>query len=351
MSEKLKIIVLKGIPASGKSTWAKDILAKYPGKYKRINKDDLRAMLDDSKWTKDNEKFVLEMRDYLIQKSLEDGYNVILDDTNLAEKHLNKMKEIAKKWNENRKGIHDDTSTNCESVVYCNGRGVIIDFNGIDTSHQKCPGCPKCKPEVEVEEKFFDISLADAIERDKKRIVGHVGEKVIRSMYNQFIAPTKKPVKLEQDSSLPHCIICDVDGTIAEKGDRDIYDTTKVMLDTPNEPIIELVKQLKDKYRIIFFSGRKETARKDTVTWINKYVFGWNKVVEVSQTDQLPSFDLFMRKDDDNRKDSIVKKELFDAHIRNKMFVEFWIDDRRQVYEMVRNEIGLTCLAVSDGDF
>lgn len=38
--------MLKGLPASGKSTYAKELVLKSPGKYKRINKDDLRAMVD-----------------------------------------------------------------------------------------------------------------------------------------------------------------------------------------------------------------------------------------------------------------------------------------------------------------
>lgn len=40
-----RVIILKGLPGSGKSTWAKEQLEKYPGRYKRICKDDLRAML------------------------------------------------------------------------------------------------------------------------------------------------------------------------------------------------------------------------------------------------------------------------------------------------------------------
>ncbi len=82
-----KVIILKGLPASGKSTWAKQRLAAEPGAYKRINKDELRAMLDDSHWSKGNERFVLRLRDHLIVAALEDGKHVIVDDTNLHPKH------------------------------------------------------------------------------------------------------------------------------------------------------------------------------------------------------------------------------------------------------------------------
>jgi len=45
----LTVTILKGLPGSGKTTWAKEQIAKSPGNYKRINKDDLREMLDNSR--------------------------------------------------------------------------------------------------------------------------------------------------------------------------------------------------------------------------------------------------------------------------------------------------------------
>ena len=53
-----KVLVLKGIPASGKSTYAKQLVKDNPGMYKRINRDDLRHMLDGYKMTNANEKFI-----------------------------------------------------------------------------------------------------------------------------------------------------------------------------------------------------------------------------------------------------------------------------------------------------
>jgi predicted kinase len=292
-----KIILCKGLPASGKSTWSRELIDKEPEKWKRTNKDDLRLMLDNNKWSKKNEQCVLKVRDLLIKQFMEDGYNILIDDTNLDSKHEKRMRELIEEHN---------TTFGHETKQY------------------------------ELEVKFFDISLSEAIDRDNKRTVGHVGQKVIRGFYNKYIAPLKRVKKLEQDPSLPHCIICDIDGTIAEKGDRDIYDTTKVLLDTPREDIINIVRS--KTCDVIFFSGRKEAARQDTEKWIDKYVFN-------------RTFRLFMRKDDDNRKDSIVKKELFDTHIRGKYFVEFWLDDRQTVVNMIRNELGLTCLQVAEGDF
>lgn len=58
-----RIIVTRGLPAAGKSTWSRTKLAEEPGVYKIIEKDALRLLLDGGVWSKANEKFVLKMRD------------------------------------------------------------------------------------------------------------------------------------------------------------------------------------------------------------------------------------------------------------------------------------------------
>ena len=90
----IKVFLIKGLPASGKSTWAKKLITENPNSYKRINKDDLRAMLDDSKHSNDSEKFILQVRDSLILMAIEKGKHVIVDDTNLAPKHEARIRDL-----------------------------------------------------------------------------------------------------------------------------------------------------------------------------------------------------------------------------------------------------------------
>ena len=92
----MRITLTRGLPASGKSTWAKKQLAR--GNIVRINKDDLRSMLNNGKWSKINEQIVLKIRDEATIAALNKGYNVIIDDTNLHEKHFQRMLEIAKDY-------------------------------------------------------------------------------------------------------------------------------------------------------------------------------------------------------------------------------------------------------------
>jgi predicted kinase len=291
------VYILKGLPASGKSTFARELLRKHPGAYKRINRDDLRAMLDDSHHNKDNERFALEVRDMLILVALRNGKHVIVDDTNLNPRHEPHIRGLVQ--------------------TYCRETG----------------------EEVSVRVKFFEVGLEEAIARDMKR-PRPVGERVIRQIYEKYLAPPVVP--LQQDETLPKAILVDIDGTIAQMGKRSPFDWEKVHLDTPKWHVIGLVKGLRlAGYRIIFMSGRDEVCYPITWQWIADH-FGWQEPED---------FLLFMRTHQDQRKDSIIKRELFDGHVRGKFFVEAVIDDRNQVVDMWRRELGLTCLQVDYGDF
>jgi len=131
-------------------------------------------------------------------------------------------------------------------------------------------------------------------------------------------------------------IICDIDGTIALKGERNPFDWDRVDEDTVNEPIANLVRIIrKSGLQIVLVSGRKEQCRAKTLTWI------WEN--------DIPATELFMRKDNDNRSDVILKKELYEQ-VRKRFYIHFVLDDRKQVVDMWR-KLGLTVLAVAEGDF
>jgi predicted kinase len=83
-----------GLPASGKTNWATE-KAWLTGAI-RLNKDDIRNMFSRN-WTKGGESVVLAGRDSMIESALTQGKNVIVDDTNLAPKHEDAFRALAKK--------------------------------------------------------------------------------------------------------------------------------------------------------------------------------------------------------------------------------------------------------------
>ncbi|MCT4663866.1 MAG: AAA family ATPase [Flavobacteriales bacterium] len=291
-----KIILLKGLPASGKSTYAKALVKNNPGMYKRINRDELRDMLDSGKFSKGNEQFVKKTRDFLIKMALQDGKHVIVDDTNLHSSNEEKMRAIAKEFKE-------------------------------ETGHQ-----------VRVEIKTFDTSVEVCIKRDLLR-ENPVGQAVIRKMERQMNSKEKKYPKYSvQNPELPKAIICDLDGTLALMHDRGPFEGNKCLSDLPNTPIVNLVKNYhKMGFKILLLSGRDGQFENETKKWLEQY--------------KIPYDQLWMRAKKDMRKDAIIKKELFKQNIQDQYFVEFILDDRNQVVDLWRNELNLPCLQVYYGDF
>ena len=76
----MKVIITKGIPASGKSTWAKEKVKNGQGKWKHINKDALRLMIDFEQYSELRESFINTIYYVLLDTILANGYNVIMDD-------------------------------------------------------------------------------------------------------------------------------------------------------------------------------------------------------------------------------------------------------------------------------
>lgn len=86
------LIICSGLPASGKTTWAKEWVAVDPAHRARVNKDDLRAMIHDGVYLgADTEERINLARDTLIHALLLARVAVVCDDTNLKAdliKHL-----------------------------------------------------------------------------------------------------------------------------------------------------------------------------------------------------------------------------------------------------------------------
>lgn len=284
------LIATRGLPGSGKSTWA-ERTAKHTPYLTIVNKDNIRKKLVATGWTwsKEREKDVIAERDRLIVEALSNGISVISSDTNFGN-HIKRLQDIAF-----RKGAT---------------------FSVKDFTH---------------------VPLETCIERDSKRTEGKVGEEVIRTMYNKYIKPqdaepyTPKP-------GTPPAIICDLDGTLAIfKGLRGPYDYAKCAKDRINPPILSIIRLFSEQnYAIVYCSGREDSARFPTEDFL--------------ATNGCPKGPLFMRASGDHRKDYIVKQELFDQHIRDNYNVKFVLDDRDQVVQMWRR-LGLTCLQVADGAF
>lgn len=89
-----KIILCKGLPGSGKTTWAKQFCIDNPD-HVRINKDDIRLLLGSPKYSKNVEDIVLDFERKLGLAILFLGKSLIVDDTNFSKIHSKYWRKIA----------------------------------------------------------------------------------------------------------------------------------------------------------------------------------------------------------------------------------------------------------------
>ena len=139
-------------------------------------------------------------------------------------------------------------------------------------------------------------------------------------------------------SAKPSAVVVDIDGTLAIITDRNPYSHHGVLKDKPNAPVIEVARALASAgHTLVIVSGRSELAREDTERWLARHL-------------GVPFEGPYMRAADDDRKDAVIKKEIYTKQIKPTYDVLCVLDDRDQVVHMWR-AMGLTCLQVAPGAF
>jgi len=112
-----EFIVTIGLPASGKSTLAKQLVRDSDGTMKRVNRDDLRAMLDcGTPWHSGKEVWVKAFQRHMIERLLSNGFDVICDDTNLDEELRQDWQRLA--WDCNAEYSEIDLTHIPVTVLY-----------------------------------------------------------------------------------------------------------------------------------------------------------------------------------------------------------------------------------------
>lgn len=264
--------MLSGLPASGKSTRAKEIVDNG-GNFVRVTKDLMRTMLHFDKWNGRNEGITQEAEKALVQALLSQGMNVIIDDTNLGGRHLELWKGIARDAGASFEHVHMDT------------------------------GITSCILRDELREK-------------------RVGADVIIQMALQYGHINGREY-----------VLSDLDGTLANVDHRLHYVKTTpkdwksffagIKDDIFRSDVWESV--IGENKPVILVSARPEKYRRETEEWLRKHgiIRGVNYVT------------LIMRKDGDTRQDDDVKKDMYKRYFQHNKVVRIY-DDRPRVIRMWR---------------
>jgi predicted kinase len=298
-----ELVITRGLPASGKTTKARRWVAEAPDSRARISRDDLRATLFDAEgvlgW--EREGVITKVQHAQATALLKAGISVIVDDTNLRLRYANAWATLADDLGAAFSVLEVPTP-----VDVCVARDLTRGFYGgrqvgATVIHQ-------------LDERFRKRPEVKAVPK---------------------VTVTGEPYTPNPD--LPPAVIVDIDGTLAHMNGRGPYDDELVHTDLLDQTVAYLVERLADDGNdIVLCSGRDEKCRDVTEKWLADQGVRYTA--------------LFMRPRGDNRNDAIVKRELFDEHIRNRWAVGFVLDDRNRVVDMWRG-IGLKCLQVEPGDF
>lgn len=139
-----KVLILRGLQGSGKSTFAKQWVNEDPEHRVRFNRDDIRNMLG-KYWVPSREPLINTIQNDFLSTALYQGYDIVIDNMNLNEKCIEEIKQFVYGWN----NVSDDN-------IY----------------------------EIEIKD-FFHVPLQVCIDRDAQR-ENPIGERVIRNTYNKY---------------------------------------------------------------------------------------------------------------------------------------------------------------------
>ena len=291
-----KLLILKGLPASGKSTYAKSLVASS-GNTGRVNRDDLREMIFNGKWTRDREKIIIDVEKAIASVLLDHNHSVVVDDTNFK----------ADFWK------------------YFHGRETVI--------QEEAPT---------LETKTFDTPIEECIRRDSLR-ANPVGRNVIVKMSarNGLLNWPDKPI-----------VLVDIDGTLAAstgrekflQGDKKDWKSYYASLgtDVPIVHIFKWVAELSKDHTIVIVSGRGAECSEDTIKWFEK-IWEENPLFPELNVPRFPVFQWFFRDAGDRRPDNIIKLEVLKLLPTKPVLV---IDDRPCVVRAWR-EAGLRVIPVA----
>lgn len=301
------VTITTGLPASGKTTAALQLVRTSAGRVRRVNLDALRLMLDDNDGSvrrgRDHEEVVLATQDAAILAAVEAGHDVVVDNTHLVTRLPSRYKRLLASRD--------------------------VEFAVLDCTQ---------------------VPVEECVRRDAER-PGSVGEQVIRGMHERMLSARKSGWRLTAEwlndrptvkpyvptGALPKAVVCDIDGTLAHHASRGPYEIEKCETDLLDEEVARILAlaDRADDY-VVLLSGRQSEFREHTERWLKA-----NGVVYD---------ELWMRAEGDWRPDDIVKAELFDAHVRNRYDVRFVLDDRDRVVALWRR-MGLKCWQVAYGNF
>jgi predicted kinase len=331
-----ELVIMVGIPGSGKSTLVSEWVNRGKGKHVRFNRDDMRRMIyRDVPWSAHHDDLVRPLEMEMARIALKKGLVVYIDDTNTAPRTRNDWETLAQTTYSKLRIV-----TMTTPLATCVERDLLRQGNckhcgePIHTmeEQQRQGRCTKCSNPVEADAKCVGPMVVKDHHKKLTKLImpSEPKSKVLtRAVFDRDALNTGG-----WTTRLPGAkwVLVDMDGTTASHTTKDgkqirfPYDEKSVLLDEPREPVIAWVQGLYPHYNVCIVSGRHDFCGDDTCDWNDAH--------------GLPFDHILMRRTGDNRPDFIVKREILDELVAviGAENIAFILDDRPQVVRMWRGE-------------
>ncbi len=306
-----RITFTVGPPGAGKTRWAhQEVARRGLQQLQRVNLDDFLTMTHGREFgplSRPDLTLVKRILMDTIRTIAESGRDVIVDGAHLSTRFPNQVRdEMGDRY---QYGIQDFTG---KALEFC--------INNDRNRYAKNPWA-----HVGSEEVNRAWSQAQAL----RRRFGGEGLPLWVEQLNR----SDGIVAYLPQSGLPKALIVDIDGTLAHVGSRPAHDTTGLRNGLEHR-LAELLEPFTQSHgaEVVILTGQGEECRDDFLKWLS--------------AENLPHGEVHMRRPRDSRRDSDVKLDLFDRHVRHKFHVVAAFADREHVVKLWRRLGVLTCAVV-----
>jgi len=296
-----ELIFTRGLPASGKSTYAEAWVKENPKERIRVNRDILRmelfgywyhpASMPHGK-QQEREFEVTHYQDKAIIDGLQTGKDIIVDNTNLNPRVFQDIKKIGNQ-----------------------------------------------SPRVNITHVDFPVHVEECVRRNNNRD-RKVPEHVIRSMAARYtngdgtkfhLFPNTYPVKpITYPAERKETFGFDMDGTLtnvdsilhyvrknSKYKDFDSFHRSSYF-SPANQNVVEILFEAADKgFTIVIVTGRNEKYRDVTQAWLDEHNIPYDN-------------NIFMRPENDFRPDTVIKNDIF-QQINQYYHMVHFVDDREDI--------------------
>jgi predicted kinase len=297
--------LVRGLPASGKTTWARALVAsRRPGSILRVNRDDLRRSMADPAYSSPVdavERRISAAEWRLVRSTLLDGLDVVIDATNLRA-------GVARRW-----------------LALAEACGATWHVEDVVADLEECVRRDAARPGPE-----------------------RVGEETLRDLHARFLdpvtgrpAPLAPPPRLGSAGGAPYrpvpgtplAVLVVVEGALTEREPADPDHPE----DVPVAAAVTVLTALAAAgHRVVALSARPEEERTAVASWLVRHV-------------PVPLEALLLRPPGTRRGEAAVALGLFDDHVRDRYTVAAVLEGRPRRAAPWR-AVGLTVLGLAEGE-